>query len=134
MIPSGNSLLTTQITVEEQASKTYQMHIEQEYIGGVCDGLEAVKQSVFKKLNTERYHHLIYSWGYGIETIDLIGQRMGYVLPELQRRIIEALSDDDRIVSIDGFEFDTSVKHEVVCTFVVHTTFGSFESRKAVSI
>ena len=134
MIPSGNTLLSTALTVEEQASKTYQMHIEQEYIGGICEGLESVKQSVFKKLNTERYHYMIYSWGYGFETIDLIGQRVGYVMPEIQRRISEALSTDDRILSVDGFEFDTSVKHEVVCTFVVHTVYGSFESRKVVNI
>lgn len=134
MIPSGNNILTTELTVEEQASKTYQMHIEKEYIGGTCDDLESIKQAVFKVLNTERYHYAMYSWNYGIETTDLIGQRMGYVLPEIQRRITEALSTDDRITAVDSFEFDTSKKHEVVCTFVVHTNFGSFESGRVVEI
>lgn len=134
MIPSLNNILTTELTVEEQASKTYQMHIDHEYIGGTCDDLESIKQAVFKILNTERYHHMMYSWNYGIETTDLIGQRMGYVLPEIQRRITEALTQDDRVLSVDNFEFDTSTKHEVVCTFVVHTTFGSFESEKVVSV
>lgn len=134
MIPSLNNILTTELTVEEQASKTYQMHIDHEYIGGTCDDLESIKQAVFKILNTERYHHMMYSWNYGIETTDLIGQRMGYALPEIQRRITEALTQDDRVLSVDNFEFDTSTKHEVVCTFVVHTAFGSFESEKVVSV
>lgn len=134
MIPSLNNILTTELSVEEQASKTYQMHIEKEYIAGTCDDLEAIKQAVFKILNTERYRHLMYSWNYGIETADLIGQRMGYVLPEIQRRITEALSQDDRIAAVDNFEFDTSKKHEVVCTFVVHTAYGSFDNEKVVSV
>lgn len=134
MIPSLNNILTTELTVEEQASKTYKMHIENEYIGGTCNDLESIKQAVFKILNTERYHYMMYSWNYGIETTDLIGQRMGYVLPEIQRRVTEALSVDDRILSVDTFEFDTSTKHEVVCSFVVHTAFGSFESEKVVSV
>ena len=134
MIPSGNTLLASELTVQKQESRTYKMNIEKSYIGGTCDGLEAVKQAVFKILNTERYHYLIYSWNYGIETVDLIGQRMGYVLPEIQRRITEALSTDDRITSVDSFEFDTSKKHEVVCTFVVRTDYGSFESGKAVAV
>ena len=134
MIPSLNNILTTELTVEEQASKTYKMHIEKEYVGGTCDELEAIKQAVFKVLNTERYLYMMYSWNYGIETTDLIGQRMGYVLPEIQRRITEALSVDDRITAVDSFEFDTSKKHEVVCTFVVHTAYGSFESGRVVEI
>ena len=134
MIPSTNTLLTTSVTVEEQASKTYQMHIEKEYIGGTCDGLEAIKQAVYKVLNTERYNHMIYSWNYGIETTDLYGQRMGYVQPELKRRITEALMQDNRITAVDSFEFEIVNKHELVCTFTVHTSLGDFESEKAVNI
>ena len=134
MIPSLNDVLLTELTVEEQPSKTYRMHIEKEYIGGTCDDLESIKQAVFKIINTARYRHMIYSWNYGIELADLFGQRIGYVVPEIQRRITEALSQDDRVLAIDNFEFDTSKRHEVVCTFVVHTAYGSFESERAVNI
>jgi hypothetical protein len=134
MIPSLNDVLLTELTVEEQPSKTYRMHIEKEYIGGTCDDLESIKQAVFKIVNTERYRHMIYSWNYGIELADLFGQRIGYVVPEIQRRITEALMQDDRVLAVDNFEFDTSKRHEVVCTFVVHTAYGSFESERAVNI
>ena len=126
--------MTAGVVTESPASKTYQMHTEQEYIGGMCDNVEAVRQAVFKILNTERYRYMVYSWDYGLETNDLIGKRMGYVMPELKRRITEALLQDDRIMAVDNFEFDTSKRHEAVCTFIVHTAFGSFNSEKAVKI
>ena len=40
---------------------------------------------VFNILNTERYQYIIYSWNYGIELIDLYGQPVSYVIPELKK-------------------------------------------------
>ena len=133
MIPSVNDILTTDLEVSTQPSKTYRMYLDGDYINGTCDSLEAVKQSIYKTLNTERYHYIIYSWNYGVEFVDLIGQPISYVCSEIQRRIEEALLQDDRIESVSDFEFDTSNKHEVVCTFVVHTIFGDIAEEKVVN-
>lgn len=41
-------------------SKTYRMNIEEETVSGaITDDLEAVRQAVYKILNTERYKHII---------------------------------------------------------------------------
>lgn len=133
MIPSTNTILSTDLEVETQPSKNYKMHLEQNIINGFCDELEAMKQVIYKILNTERYQHIIYSWNYGIELLDLYGEPVTYVCPELQRRITEALVQDDRIESVDNFEFDTSEKRTVKVTFTVHTIFGSVESEKVVN-
>lgn len=133
MIPSTNTILSTNLEVEAQPSKNYKMHLEQNIINGFCDELEAMKQVIYKILNTERYQHIIYSWNYGIELIDLYGEPLTYVCPELQRRITEALVQDDRIESVDDFIFDTSEKKTVKVTFTVHTIFGSVESEKVVN-
>ena len=133
MIPSTNTILSTNLEVETQPSKNYKMHLEQNIINGFCDELEAMKQVIYKILNTERYQHIIYSWNYGIELIDLYGEPMTYVCPELQRRITEALVQDDRIESVDNFIFNTSEKRTVKVTFTVHTIFGSVESEKVVN-
>lgn len=133
MIPSTNTILSTDLEVETQPSKNYKMHLEQNIINGSCDELEAMKQVIYKILNTERYQHIIYSWNYGIELLDLYGEPVTYVCPELQRRITEALIQDDRIESVDNFEFDTSEKRTVKVTFTVHTIFGSVESEKVVN-
>lgn len=133
MIPSVNNILTTDLEVETQPSKNYKMHIKDDIIHGTCDNLDAMVQIIYKILNTERYTYPIYSWNYGIELSDLIGEPVSYVCAELERRITEALIQDDRIKSVSDFEFDTSKKKEVVCTFVVHTIFGNVESEKGVT-
>ena len=133
MIPSTNTILSTELEVETQPSKNYKMHLEQNIINGFCDELEAMKQVIYKILNTERYQHIIYSWNYGIELLDLFGEPVTYVCPELQRRITEALVQDDRIEFVDNFEFDTSEKRTVKATFTVHTIFGNIESEKVVN-
>jgi hypothetical protein len=133
MIPSTNTILSTNLEVKTQPSKNYKMHLEQNIINGFCDELEAMRQVIYKILNTERYQYTIYSWNYGIELVDLYGEPVTYVCPELQRRITEALIQDDRIESVDNFEFDTSEKRTVKATFTVYTIFGNVESEKVVN-
>jgi hypothetical protein len=134
MIPSGNAILTTELNVVAQPSKQHRMDLDKSLIRGTCDSLEAVKQSIFKILNTERYAYLIYSWNYGIELIDLYGQPTMYVCPEIKRRVQEALLQDDRITGVDNFEFDTSSKGVVSVTFTVHTLFGDLNEEMAVKV
>lgn len=133
MIPSTNTILSQELEVETLPSKNYKMQIEHDVINGYCDELEAMKQVVFKILNTERYQYIIYSWDYGIELIDLYGEPVTYVCPELERRITEALLQDDRITSVDNFAFDVSEKRIVKATFTVHTIFGGIEAEKVVN-
>jgi phage baseplate assembly protein W len=134
MIPSNNTLLTTDLNVVKQPSKQHKMNMDRNRILGICDGLEAVRQSVFKILNTERYAYIIYSWNYGIELNDLYGQPVRYVCPEIERRIQEALLQDDRITAVDEFEFDTSKKGVVSVSFTVHTFFGDLNEEMVVNI
>lgn len=133
MIPSTNTILSTNLEVKTQPSKNYKMHLERNIINGLCDELQAMQQVIYKILNTERYQNIIYSWNYGIELLDLYGEPMTYVCPEVQRRITEALMQDDRIDSVDNFEFDTTEKRIVRATFTVHTIFGNVESEKVVN-
>ena len=134
MIPSGNTILTTDLTVVTQPSKQHKMNLDGNRIRRSCDNLEAVKQSVYKILNTERYMYLIYSWNYGIELKDLFGQPTMFVCPEIERRVKEALLQDDRITEVDEFEFDTTKRGVVSVTFTVHTFFGEFTEGMAVKI
>lgn len=133
MIPSTNAILLNELEVEEQPSKNYKMHIENNVINGYCDELAAMEQVVYKILNTERYQFIIYPMEYGIELIDLYGEPVEYVCPELQRRIEEALLQDERITHVDNFDFDVSMKRTIKATFTVHTIFGDVESEKVVN-
>ena len=95
--------------------------------------LEAVKQAIFKIIMTERYQYIMYSWNYGIELLDLFGEPVTYVCPELKRRISEALLCDDRIWSVDNFEFDFPQKGVVHVVFTTHTIFGDVQAEREVN-
>lgn len=133
MLPNTNNLLTTNLNIEEEPSKNYKMKVVEKTISGYVDELEAMKQVVYKILNAERYQYQIYSWNYGVELIDLIGENTSYVVAELERRISEALIQDDRIESVDSFEFDYSEKGIVTAKFTVHTIYGNFDEEKVVN-
>jgi hypothetical protein len=116
-----------------EPTRTFRVDQERERVVGMADGREAVEQAIYFILNTERYEHIIYSWNYGVELNDLFGQDPAYVMPELKRRISEALMQDDRIQRVDGFAFEVRGKR-VACSFVCHTIYGMVEARKEVNI
>lgn len=101
---------------------------EEMTVSGYCDGVEAVKQTVFLILNTERYQCPIYSWDYGVELVDLVGKPISYVSSEIQRRVIDALITDDRINGVGDFSFEVTDKRKLSVQFVVYTIYGNFET------
>lgn len=129
MIPQDNDSTLFDIELVNQPSKTYKLSSEN--IIGFCDNLDAVKQTIYCILNTERYQYSIYSWNYGIELKDLIGASYAYVVPELERRITEALTQDDRINNVVDFNFNKK-KNVLVVSFTVETEFGNLKTTKEV--
>lgn len=118
-----------------QPNKTYKMMIDTDRIQGtITDDLEAVKQAIYKIINTERYKFLIYSWNYGIELEDLFGKPIPYVLSEIPRRIKEALTQDDRIKDVLGFDLTYNRKGDVLAKFTVVTIYGNLEIEKVVNV
>ncbi|MEG2597445.1 MAG: DUF2634 domain-containing protein, partial [Oscillospiraceae bacterium] len=65
--------------------------------------------------------------------LNLFGKPTSLVLPELKRRISEAILQDDRMISVYDFSFQKE-KGSVRCTFVVQTIFGEFQQEKEVKI
>ena len=139
MLPSDNldydieDVSIINFDVRQEPSKTFKLNIEKNRVDGIWDDIEALKQTIFLILNTERYEHLIYSRNYGVELNDLIGEPISYVIPELERRITEALIQDDRIENIDNFEFQ-NINGKVQCRFSVHTKYGNIKAEKVVSV
>ena len=134
MIPSGNTALNADLEVVVMPSKQHRMNLYGTRIVGICDTLEAIEQTVFKILSTERYKYIIYSWNYGIELADLFGQPTIYVCTEIERRVKEALLQDDRISDVDNFEFEFRRRGTVSTKFTVHTIFGDLDEELAVNI
>ena len=133
MIPTISEQFLQSFTENTIPTKDYALSSNKERVNGFVDGKEAVKQAVFFILNTERYEHLIYSWNYGVELKDLVGMPQSYVIPEVERRITEALTQDNRIESVSDFQFERQ-KEKLHVTFVVHTTYGDIESEVNVNV
>ena len=133
MLPVYTEEATYDFEEEQIASKDFSLEYKDNRVNGIREGLEEIRQGVYFILNTERYAHLIYPWSYGIELADLIGQPMEYVIPEVDRRITEALTQDDRIDSVDGFSFEQE-KKKLKVTFTVHTKLGDIEAVKVVNV
>lgn len=120
--------------IEKKSNKTYRLNIEKNTIEGKCEGIEAIKQTIYCILNTERFEYLMYSWDYGVEIKNLIGEQSTYVIPELERVIKEALLQDDRIEDVVDFIFNKTSKNMITATFRVVTILGDVIIEKEVSV
>lgn len=132
MIPLIYDDLQPDFEITTQPARTYRLNLNEMRIGGYIDGQEAMKQAIYKILNTERYDYLIYSWNYGSELAELYGQPIPYVYSEIRRKITEALLRDDRITDVGDFSFSQN-NEKVTVKFTVTTTEGLIEVEKEVS-
>jgi phage baseplate assembly protein W len=130
MIPSGGAG-NVQLQQVQQPSKTYLLDPITNRIVGAVDGLESVKQAVYKILQTERFEHSIYGADYGSELNSVIGKSASYVKAELARRVQEALLQDDRIKAVEDLKV-TINGDSALAEFTVISTYGSFQTTKEV--
>lgn len=133
MIPVISENFIQEFTDTEIPSKDYFLDIENGKIKGTVEDLEQVKQAVYFMLGTERYEYIIYPWEYGVELNDLIGQPYSYVVPEIERRITECLTQDERINGVSDFTFEKQ-KNKIHVSFVVSTIFGTFEREVNINV
>lgn len=114
-------------------SLTWKINEERVEVRGAVDERDAMQQAVHKILRTERYRYAIYDWNYGIELEELYGKNVTYVIPELKKRIEEALLADDRVTAVTDFSFQQE-KGSVTAAFLVHTIFGEMRAERTVDI
>ena len=98
-----------------QPSRTYRIDFERGRVIGMVDGLEAIKQAVYKVIETDRFAHMIYGGQYG---------RQRGAPDELQSYIEEALLADDRITAVDNFQVSYD-GDAATMSFTVTTVFGT---------
>ena len=133
MLPENDGLLAD-FEVKLQPSLTFKMEYEKETIRGTCDEKRAVEQAIFMILNVERYSCPLVSWNYGVEFKSLFGQPVSYCVPEIERRITEALKQDDRIDDVRDFSFSFPQKNVIAVDFFADTVVGVIKVGKEVSI
>lgn len=126
MKPGGAETILAETV--EKPSKTFAIGSP-----GYIDQIEAVKQAVMVILDVARFENPTVSWNFGNEMNQLIGQPMEIVIPESERFIREALTQDDRITDVVDFEF-TQQGSALLAFYRVVTIYGDFTNETEVSL
>ncbi|PWX07519.1 hypothetical protein CYK70_09500 [Clostridium perfringens] len=133
MIPKFN-FVVSEIEDTVQSSKTYRIDSFNGRITRKIDELEAIKQAVFKILQTERFENVIYDASYGVELVGLIGKPKEFVKSDIERIIKEALSVDERILGIENFNIVDDVKENLKIEFKVNSIYGDIKLESEVTV
>lgn len=133
ILPDTPIDITAGVTFRQQPSRTWYINKETNRIQGECDGLAAVRQAVEIILNVERFRWQIYRPYSGMQWEGLIGQDPGYVASELQRRVTDALTMDDRVRGISGFDY-TAEGNTLRASLTVDTVYGDVQTSVEVNL
>ncbi|OAB46536.1 DUF2634 domain-containing protein [Paenibacillus antarcticus] len=134
MIPQSDiEMADEELEAVALPSKTYRLDLVNKRISSqTIDGLEAIKQVVFKILSTTRFEHLIYSNDFGNE-VDLSANRGRSVFEsEVERWVEEALTQDDRITAVTSFKFAYELDNALI-NFTVESEFGRYQETKELA-
>jgi hypothetical protein len=139
LLPVIDEEVVAEFEYTQEPGHTYRMKVDQEdgtagQVIGYIDGRDAVEQAVYKILNTERGENEIYRGQYGVEIDDLFGMPMPYVVPEVDRRIKEALLMDDRITAVGNFSFDLPRRGVLHVSFLVTSIYGEIEITQNIEV
>jgi hypothetical protein len=116
-------------TEEYNIPKEYQIDFGTgQLTGNLVEGLEAIKMWAFLAINTTRYRHDIYSWDYGCEIEDMIGQSLTqeYLDTEIPRVIEECLTVNPHIKSISNISIALN-DDKLSGNFTINTDYGEAE-------
>ena len=142
MTPQIDNSLDNITEVIQIPSKTYKLNIDErsvvstelvdrlEYkdrIAGFVDNIDAVRQSVYHILNTERYAYLIYEDNYGVELEQFNGQGFEFLQMNIEDALKEALTYDLRITNVTIDEINEISKDCAEVKFTVESIYGNLQ-------
>lgn len=114
-----------------KSTKTDLINFKKERIQQNIDNKEAVKQAIYMRLNTERGAFVIYPTDYGTNLQKYIGKPRGYVLGDVGREIKESLLNDDRVINVNNFQYETK-GNTLKVKFTIFTIYGDIEEEVSI--
>ncbi len=98
------------------------------YLNGknvIVEGIEAIKVWIYKILKTPRYKYMAYTWDYGHELEDLIGQRYSkeFMQSEVERNLKDCLLISPYINDLSNIIASLD-KRTLVIEFTANTIYG----------
>ena len=101
--------------------------------GKIVEGKEAIKVWIWNCLKTQRFRYPIYSWDYGADLEQYIGQTVSeeYLNTDCESEIKAALMVNPYIEGISDFSAEIRKEH-LTLAFKVETRFGEVEVEQSV--
>ena len=130
-LPTSSTGISENVQFEAQPTLTFYVDPISKKIKGTAQNFDVMQQAIEIMLSVERYKWQIYTSNFGMEFDGLIGEDPGYVASELQRRISDALSIDNRIIGIEDFEY-TVDDGVLTATLTVRTVYGNVDQQVEV--
>lgn len=107
-----------------QTGLTYYIDSNTGRITSMVNNADALVQSIYKALDTEKYGYDIYGWTYGLDMDPFVGQDLDYIQTNLPKYVEDCLLQDDRIISINNFNIQQQDIDSCLITFDVDSTEG----------
>ncbi len=130
MLPENDIFLSDE-SGSRQANKTFKIDFEKKRLDGMADGIDALSQTVYAILMTPRYAYTIFSHNYGTDYSNLPSGDYIKSIAAIKNAVTDSLMIDDRILSVQDFEF-TKNEHSIFVKFVVKSIFGDVVFEKEV--
>lgn len=143
LIPEVREDIVNEISEEVNPTYTWKISIDNEdgmigSIAGYTENREAIKQQLYLLLNTQYGKYKIYEGTpYGVEKDDLIGMPIPYVVPEIERRYIDAIKRNiPEVESVGSFSFSMAEnrKDVLIVSFKVSTIYGEYTVENGVAV
>ena len=137
MTPKATATILSNLTVEsaaQQPSKTYRVDWTAGRVRGMLEGREAMAQAIRKLLSTERFSYLIYSWNYGTQWANLMGEDRAMAESELKRILWEALKQDPRITGLSQVSISWTDRRSCAVSLEAETIFGTVREETTVYV
>ena len=113
-------------SIELYPSLTYQIDLDSKRVIGLFDGIDAIRQAVYKILFTDRYSDIIYNDKYGCDLYILKGEDVDYAKLLTPSYIRRCLTQDDRISGVRDILIEKVNIDSLHVSFTVETIFGDY--------
>lgn len=133
---SGTIQAQTATAAVVEIPKEYEVDFETgQLTGRTVEGLEAIKVWIWCCLHTQRFRYQIYSWDYGADLEQYVGQTLTdeYLETDLRDEIEDALKVSQYITGIDDYVFERTGS-KITVSFSVQTLLGSIEEEYDVNL
>lgn len=136
-LPQIDNQLENITVINMLPSKTYKLNLSETHndrIIGFVDKLNAIKQSVYHILNTERYAYVIYDNNYGIELEQYIGRGFEYLEATIEETLKEALLQDLRITNVTVNSINKISNDMAQIKFDVQSIYGNLQMEVNINV